>query len=222
MRKVIAGTFVSLDGVMQAPGGPEEDPTGGFRHGGWTAPYFDEAVGTFMGDLFSKPFELLLGRKTYEIFAAHWPYAEGGSDDFIAKLFNKTTKYVATSSNAHLTWNNSKALHDPATDVARLKREDGPDLQISGSSGLIQTLLAHDLIDEMRLLVFPVVLGSGKRFFGEGTKPGALKLERSTASPSGVTMNIYAPAGALKTGSFALEKPTDAELARREKMKREG
>lgn len=221
MRKVIAGAFVSLDGVMQAPGGPEEDPTGGFKHGGWTAPYFDEAVGEFMGETLSKPFELLLGRKTYEIFAAHWPHAEGGPDDAIAKLFNKTTKYVATSSTAPLAWNNSKALKAPATDVARLKREDGPDLQVSGSSGLIQTLLAHDLIDEMRLLVFPVVLGSGKRFFGNGTKANALKLERSKTSPSGVTMNIYTPAGAVRTGSFQLEKPTEAELLRREKMKRE-
>jgi dihydrofolate reductase len=221
MRKVIAGAFVSLDGVMQAPGGPEEDPTGGFKYGGWTAPYFDEAVGEFMGEMFSKPFELLLGRKTYEIFAAHWPYAEGGPDDAIAKLFNKTVKYVATSSKEPLTWSNSQALHAPETEVARLKREDGPDLQISGSSGLIQTLLAHDLIDEIRLLVFPVVLASGKRFFGHGAKAAALKLERSRTSASGVTMNTYTPAGAVKTGSFALEKPTDAEFARREKMKRE-
>jgi dihydrofolate reductase len=222
MRRVIAGAFVSLDGVMQAPGGLEEDPTGGFKYGGWTAPYFDEAVGEFMGETFSKPFELLLGRKTYEIFAAHWPYAEGGPDDAIARLFNKTVKYVATSSKAPLTWSNSKALNAPATEVARLKREEGPDLQISGSSGLIQTLLAHDLIDEIRLLVFPVVLASGKRFFGDGTKAQALKLERSTTSASGVTMNTYTPAGALKTGSFAPEKPTDAEVARREKIKRDG
>jgi dihydrofolate reductase len=221
MRKVIAGAFVSLDGVMQAPGGPEEDPTGGFKYGGWTAPYFDEAVGEFMGETFSKPFELLLGRKTYEIFAAHWPYAEGGPDDAIAKLFNQTTKYVATSSMAPLTWTNSKAVHAPAIDVARLKREDGPDLQVSGSSGLVQTLLAHDLIDEIRLLVFPIVLGSGKRFFGSSAKAGALKLERTRTSASGVAMNVYTPAGAVKTGSFQLEKPTDAELARREKMKRE-
>jgi len=220
MRKVIAGAFVSLDGVMQAPGGPEEDPTGGFKYGGWTAPYFDETVGEFMGETFSKPFELLLGRKTYEIFAAHWPYAEGGPNDAIAKLFNRTTKYVATSSTAPLTWRNSKALREPPADVARLKREDGPDLQVSGSGGLIQTLLAHDLIDEMRLLVFPVVLGPGKRFFGNGTKAGALKLERSRTSQSGVTMNVYTPAGALKTGSFQLEKPSDAEIERREKMKR--
>ena len=221
MRKVIASAFVSLDGVMQAPGGPEEDPTGGFKFGGWTAGYFDQVLGEVMGEVFSQPFELLLGRKTYEIFAAHWPYAEGGSDDFIAKLFNNAVKYVATSSNAPLAWTNSRAIHAPATDVARLKREDGPDLLIQGSSGLIQTLLAHDLIDEIRLLVYPVVLGSGKRFFGNGTKPTQLKLERSRTSSTGVTVNIYTPAGAVKTGSFQSREPSAAELARRERMKRE-
>ena len=222
MRKVIATAFVSLDGVMQAPGGPEEDPTGGFKYGGWTAPYFDEVLGQAVGEAFSKPFDLLLGRKTYEIFAAHWPYAEGGEDDFIAKLFNRTTKYVATRSPAALTWKNSVAIHDPAAEIARLKRQEGPDLLIQGSSVLIQTLLKNDLIDEINLLVFPVVLGSGKRFFGEGAKATALKLESSKISPSGVTLNTYEPAGAVKTGSFALEKPSEAELKRRERMKREG
>ena len=219
MRKVIAGAFVSLDGVMQAPGGPQEDPTGGFKHGGWTAPYFDEAVGQTMDETLSKPFDLLLGRKTYEIFAAHWPYVEGGPDDFIAKLFNKTTKYVATTSSAPLTWKHSVAIHEPATDVAQLKRQEGPDLLIQGSSVLIRTLLENDLIDQMNLLVFPVVLGSGKRFFGDGVKAGALSLKSSKTSPSGVTMNTYTPAGPVKTGSFALERPTEAELVRREKMR---
>ena len=207
---------------MQAPGGPEEDPTGGFKYGGWVAPYFDETVGPVMGALFAKPFDLLLGRKTYEIFAAHWPYAEGGSDDAIAKPFNRARKYVATSSKAPLSWNNAVALHDAATDVARLKREDGPDLLIQGSSVLVQTLLKHALIDEFTMLVFPVVFGAGKRFFGAGTKPSALKLVRSKTSPSGVTMNTYTPAGAVKTGDFTLANPSDAELARRERMKREG
>jgi dihydrofolate reductase len=221
MRKVIAGAFVSLDGVMQAPGGPEEDPTGGFKYGGWTAPYFDEAVGQAMDDTFSRPFDLLLGRKTYEIFAAHWPYLEGGPDDFIAKLFNKATKYVATTSGAPLTWQPSVALHEPAADVARLKRQDGPDLLIQGSSVLIQTLLENDLIDQMNLLVFPVVLGRGKRFFGDGAKAMALSLESSNTSPSGVTLNRYTPAGSVKTGSFASATPSEAELVRREKMKQE-
>lgn len=222
MRKVVASAFVSLDGVMQAPGGPEEDSTGGFKYGGWTAPLFDETVGAAMGEIFARPFELLLGRKTYDIFAAHWPHAEGGPDDAIAKLFNKMRKYVATRSSGPLSWSNSVAIHDAATDVARLKRETGPDLMVQGSSGLVQTLLRHDLIDELTLLVFPVVLGSGKRFFGEGAQPRTLKLQSSKTSPSGVTMNRYTPAGALKTGSFALENPTPAETARREKMKREG
>ncbi len=222
MRKVIATAFVSLDGVMQAPGGPEEDPTGGFKYGGWTAPYFDEVGGQIMREAFSKPLDLLLGRKTYEIFAAYWPYAEGGEDNFIARPFNKTRKYVATHSTAPLTWNNSVAIHDAAIDVAKLKRENGPDLLTQGSSVLIQTLLEHGLIDEINLLIFPVVLGSGKRFFGDGAKGTALKLERSKTTPSGVTVNTYTPAGAVKTGSFGLDKPSDAELKRRERMKREG
>jgi dihydrofolate reductase len=222
MRKVIAGAFVSLDGLMQAPGTPEEDPTGGFEFGGWTAPFYDEAVGEALGETFSKPFALLLGRKTYEIFAAHWPYAEGGPDDGIAKLFNSTTKYVATASSAPLKWNNSRVLHHPAVDVARLKQEVGPDLLIQGSSVLTQTLLEHELVDQITLLVYPVVLGSGKRFFGVGSKPMALRLESSRPSPSGVTINTYTPAGPVKTGSFALEHPSEAELARRERMKREG
>ena len=222
MRKVIAGAFVSLDGVMQAPGGPEEDPTGGFKYGGWTAPYFDEAVGAQMGELFSKPYELLLGRKTYEIFAAHWPYAEGGPDDEIARQFNRITKYVATSSKAPLTWKNSVAIHDPVKDVRRLKEQDGPDLMIQGSANMIQTLLKHGLIDQFNLLIFPVLLGPGKRLFGEGAQGAELKLVSSKTSPSGVTMNSYTPSGPVRTGSFALETPTEAEKARREKMKREG
>ena len=222
MRKVIAAAFVSLDGVMQAPGGPEEDPTGGFKYGGWTAPYFDETVGAQMGEVFSKPYELLLGRKTYEIFAAHWPYAEGGPDDEIAKQFNRTTKYVATSSTAPLDWKNSVAIHDAAKDVRKLKEQDGPRLLIQGSSNLIQTLLKHGLIDQFNLLIFPVLLGPGKRLFGEGTQGAELKLTGSTSSPSGVTMNSYTPSGPVRTGSFAHDAPSEAEKTRREKMRREG
>jgi dihydrofolate reductase len=224
MRKVIASAFVSLDGVMQAPGAPQEDPTGGFNYGGWTVPYFvsDETLGQVISESFSRPFDLLLGRKTYDIFAAHWPHQEGGEDDFIAKRFNKTTKYVATRSSAPLTWNNSVALHKPAADVARLKQQNGPDLLIQGSSVLIQTLLENELIDRIDLLVFPLVLGKGKRFFGGDAKAQTLKLETSTTSPSGVTVNRYTPAGPVKTGSFAPDNPSQAELQRREKMKREG
>ena len=222
MRKVIASAFVSLDGIMQAPGGPQEDPTGGFKYGGWTAPYFDEILGQVMTEAFAKPFELLLGRKTYEIFAAHWPYEEGGEDDFIAKLFNKTKKYVATGSTAPLSWNNSVAMHNPAKDIARLKEGDGPDLLIQGSSVLTHTLLNQDLIDRISLLVFPVVLGSGKRFFADGAAAKALKLESSKTSSTGVTVVTYVPDGAVKTGSFAMQEPSKAELERRERMQREG
>jgi dihydrofolate reductase len=220
MRKVVAATFLSLDGVMQAPGGPEEDPTGGFSHGGWTFHYWDEAMGELMGKIFDEPFDLLLGRRTYEIFAAHWPYA--GEDDPIAKAFNRVTKYVATSSDKPLTWQNSVALHDVPAEVAKLKRQDGPKLLIQGSSVLIQTLLKHDLIDEIDLLVFPLVLGKGKRMFGEGATPAALKLVESKVSSTGVVMSSYRRAGEIKTGSFALEEPSEAEIARREKMAVEG
>jgi len=205
MRRVFASTFVSLDGVMQAPGGPGEDDSGGFAHGGWTVPHFDEAIGAAMGAVFSRPFSLLLGRKTYDIFAAHWPRAENGPDAQLAKLFNAATKYVATKSTAPLRWQNSVPLHDAAADVPRLKQADGPDLLIQGSSDLIQTLLTHGLIDEFRLLVFPVVLGGGKRLFGAGATGSALELVESRTSSTGVTICTYRPAGAVRTGSFALQ-----------------
>jgi dihydrofolate reductase len=202
MRKVIAGTFVSLDGVMQAPGGPEEDSSGAFHHGGWTVPYFDDVVGEGMRQLFERPYDLLLGRKTYDIFAAYWPNAEGGPDGDLARQFNRITKYVATRSAAPLAWNNSVALHDAVADVTRLKQGDGPDLMIQGSSDLIPPLLANGLIDEFTLLVFPVLLGSGKRLFGDGTAASALKLVSAKTSPSGVMIATYKPAGEVQTGSF--------------------
>jgi dihydrofolate reductase len=221
MRKVVAAAFGSLDGVMQAPGGPREDPTGGFAHGGWTVNYWDEPMGQFMGETFSSPFDLLLGRKTYEIFAAHWPFVEGS--DPTAESFNAVTKYVATSSTEPLTWTNSVALHgDVAAEIARLKQEDGPNLLTQGSSILLQTLLAHDLIDEFRLLIFPLVLGPGKRLFGQGTRLGALKLTATTVSTTGVIMSVYDRAGAISTGSFERQPPSEAEIARQERMKREG
>jgi dihydrofolate reductase len=219
MRKVLATAFVSLDGVMQAPGGPEEDPTGGFTLGGWTFPYWDEAIEQVMGGIFSVPYELLLGRKTYEIFNAHWPNAK---DDPFADALNNVRKYVATTSQAPLTWKNSIAIHDVPKDIARLKREDGPTLMTQGSSELIQTLLKHDLIDRFTLLVYPVVLGKGKRLFGAGTMPATLKLVDSKASPSGVTISTYERAGEVKVGSFAHAEPSAEELKRRERMKREG
>jgi dihydrofolate reductase len=216
MRKIVAATFVSLDGVMQAPGGPEEDPTGDFNYGGWTFHYWDDAMGGVMDETFSKPFALLLGRKTYDIFAAHWPYRP---DDPIGKAFNAATKYVATHSPETLNWENSQSLgSDVVASLRKLKQEDGPVLLIQGSSELIQTLLAADLIDEFRLLIFPLVLGRGKKLFGSGTMPAAFKLTGSQASTTGVLMAAYERAGEIKTGSFALEEPTEAELERRRNL----
>ena len=222
MRKVITGAFVSLDGVMQAPGGPEEDPTRGFKFGGWVVPHTDEVFGQAVDKMFGQPFDLLLGRKTYEIFAAHWPYAEGGEDDSIAKLFNSTTKYVATRSTMDLTWTGSVALHDAAADVARLKREDGPALVTQGSSDLIQTLLANDLIDEINTFTFPIVLGNGKKLFDKGAKPAAFKLVDNRVTTTGVVIACYHRAGDVVTGDYAMDPPTPAEIARRERMRREG
>ncbi|WP_349433324.1 dihydrofolate reductase family protein [Pararhizobium sp. A13] len=221
MRKVVAATFLSLDGVMQAPGGPDEDPIGGFTLGGWTVNYWDHVMAEAMGEIFSEPFELLLGRKTYEIFAAHWPYV--GEDDPIGRLFNSVTKYVATTSTEPLTWQNSVALNgDVATEVKKLKQGDGPILLLQGSGDLIQTLLSADLIDEFTLLTFPLVLGRGKRLFAKGALPAALKLTLSLVSTTGVTINTYVRDGEIKPGSFALAEPTAAELERRARMAREG
>jgi dihydrofolate reductase len=216
MRKLVVNTFVSLDGIMQAPGGPEEDPTAGFGHGGWSVPFWDEQMGQAMTEFMAKPFDLVLGRKTYEIFAAHWPH----TDEPGAAELNRATKHVASRTLDTLAWENSHLLEgDLGEAVARLKREDGPELQVHGSSNLIQTLLRHGLIDEFRVWIFPVVLGSGKRLFGEGAPPAALKLVDTQVSNTGVVMATYEPAGELQTGSFALEEPTEAELRRREGMR---
>jgi len=219
MRKIVGAAFVSLDGVMQAPGGPDEDPTGGFAFGGWTSPYWDEKLGAAMETLFAAPFDLLLGRKTYEIFAAHWPhYAENP----IGETFNRVAKHVVTSSTAPLSWANSHAINDGIEGVARLKASNGPDLLIQGSSALYPALLEKSLIDRVLLMTFPVVLGTGKRLFAQGVRPGALKLIDSKVSTTGVLIASYEPAGAVEHGSFATKAPSQAELARREKMKREG
>lgn len=216
MRKIIASTFVSLDGVMQAPGGPEEDPVGGFKFGGWTFHYFDEVAGTAMDELFSKPFALLLGRRTYDIFAAYWPYQK----DSIADAFNPATKYVATHRPNSLTWQNTQSLGpDVVARLRQLKQEAGPDLLIQGSGNLIQTLLANGLIDEIRLMIFPLVLGKGKRLFGDDALAAAFKLTKSQASSTGVIMASYERAGEVKTGSFATEKPSEAEIERRKNWK---
>jgi dihydrofolate reductase len=224
MRKIVVGTFMSLDGVMQAPGGPEEDPTGGFKYGGWSTTYWDDAIEKTMGDTFSQPFDLLLGRKTYDIFAAHWPFVEQDpvADNFdklngdIAKMFNGIVKYVATHRPESLTWQNSEALSsDIPGRLRELKASDGPPLLVQGSSELIQSLLEHDLVDEFRLLIYPLVLGKGKRLFGNGTQPAGFKVTKSAVSPSGVILVTYERSGGIKTGSFAMENPTEAELERR-------
>jgi len=207
MRKIIVSAFVSLDGVMQGPGGPEEDRTGGFEYGGWVAGYFDEVVGTAMGEIFAAPYDLLLGRTTYDIFAAHWPrITDPSQPDFaIAEQFNRITKYVATHRPESLGWQNSRALGpDPVAALRELKQTDGPVLLTQGSSDFVQTLFAHDLVDELRILTFPIVLGPGKRLFGAGAKPAGFRLASSKVSPNGVVIAAYARAGAVKTGSFAL------------------
>jgi len=212
MRKIIASTFVSLDGVMQAPGGPDEDPVNGFRFGGWVFPYADDTMGSVIGALFAKPFALLLGRRTYDIFAAYWPY----QDDDIARAFNPAVKYVATHRPETLTWQNSQSLGpDIVAALRKIKQEDGPDLLIQGSGNLIQTLLANELIDEMTVLTFPLLLGKGKRLFEGGAAPGALKLTRSAVSSTGIVVATYERDGAVRTGSFASDQPSEAELERR-------
>lgn len=223
MRKVIVAAFVSMDGVMQAPGGPQEDPTGGFEFGGWVAPLVaDPVFGAEIGKLFEQPFDLLLGRRTYDIFAAHWPFAEGGPNDEIARVFNRITKYVATRKGVELSWKGSVALSDAAHDVAKLKQEDGPALVTQGSSELVHSLLAADLVDEIRTFTFPVLLGKGKRLFDTSSRPRTFTLTHSAVSPAGLIAATYLRDGEVKVTTVpGAEEPTPAELARREKLKRE-
>jgi len=201
MRKLIVTTFLTLDGVMQAPGGPEEDLTGDFALGGWSVNYWDDEMGEVMDKWMAQPFDLLLGRKTYEIFAAFWPHA---SEEQGAKPLNDATKFVASRTLHSLDWKPSVLIEgDAAEGVAALKREEGPELQVHGSGNLIQTLLRHQLVDEFRLWTFPLVLGRGKRLFSDGTIPAGLKLVDSTLSSTGVMIGTYVPAGEIVTGSFA-------------------
>ncbi len=217
MRRLIASTFVSLDGIMQAPGGPEEDPTGGFTLGGWTFGYFDEGVDISASGFDGKDRELVLGRRTYEIFEAYWPYQP--DENPIAKTLNAAKKYVASRTLTALHWNNSTLLHGDAVGaIIALKAQPGPDLQIIGSGNLIQTLHAASLIDEYNVWTFPVVLGRGKRLFGETARPCALRLIRSQVSTTGVVMSTYVPGGDVRPGSFASATPSEKELARRKKM----
>jgi dihydrofolate reductase len=217
MRELIVNTFLTLDGVMQAPGGPEEDPSGSFEHGGWSFGYWDEEMERAMGELMSKPFDLVLGRKTYDIFAAHWPQ----SDEPGAEPLNKATKHVASTTLTDLEWENSKLIEGEVPDGVRaLKQQDGPELQVHGSANLIQTLLKHGLIDEFRLLIFPLVLGEGKRLFDGGTVPAGFELASSQVSSSGVIMASYRSGAEIKYGSFAADTPSEAELARRAAQER--
>jgi dihydrofolate reductase len=199
MRKIIVLTFLTLDGVMQAPGGPGEDDSGGFTYGGWTVPYFDEFLGKVMTEQMSKPFDLLLGRKTFELFASYWPYHEDEGSGI-----NNATKYVVSKTLTTHEWKKSVFLKGNVVDeMKKLKQQDGPDLQVHGSWNLIQTLMEHDVIDEFWLKIFPVTLGMGKRLFDTGTFPASYTLVESQTSPLGVIIAILKRAGEVKTGSFA-------------------
>ena len=220
MRKLIASTFASLDGVMQAPGGPEEDPTGGFALGGWMFGFADESMDISDSGFDGKDRELLLGRRTYEIFEAYWPYQP--DDHPVARTLNAAKKHVASRTLTALRWNNSTLLHgDVVPAIIALKSQPGPDLQIIGSGCLIQTLQAASLIDEYNVWTFPVVLGRGKRLFSETAEPSALRLVRSQVSTTGVVMSTYVPGGDIQPGSFASAEPSEQELARRRRMANE-
>lgn len=200
MRKLYVLTFVSLDGVMQGPGGPEEDTSGGFTRGGWTFGYFDEVVGQEMAQEMAREFDLLLGRRTYDIFASYWPHQTGPE----AAPINRATKYVATHRPLPKEWPKSVRLEGDVVQAVRdLKKGDGPDLQVHGSGAFIQTLLRNDLVDELWLKTFPVTIGSGRRLFEDGTLYAGFRLLESTTSPSGVIIARYARAGDVKSGSFA-------------------
>ena len=216
MRKIIAITHVTLDGIMQAPGGPEEDPRGGFTQGGWAMLFGDEVGGEALSKIMAGEFDLLLGRRTYEIFAAYWPYA---GDNPIAKAFNKATKYVVTHSLDRFDWVNTQPMKGDAVDeIRRLKASDGSELHLWGSSELLQTLIAAELVDEFRVWIYPVVLGKGKRLFENGVPPRGLTLVESRSTTKGVLLNTYRPAGPLSRRALDPENPSKAELARRRKL----
>jgi len=221
MRKITVGAFVSLDGVMQAPGGPTEDPTKGFKFGGWFTPYFDQEFGEEVDRIFQEKFDLLLGRKTYEIFAAHWPYAEGSEHDEIAQLFKGINKYVVSGSgDVDTSWAGSVLLRDVEA-LKRLKQADGPNLVTQGSTELVHALLANDLVDALSIFTAPVLLGGGKKLFADGSAPHAYRLIRSRISSSGIMIAHYERDGDVKIGDTALDSPSAAETARQVRMQRE-
>lgn len=224
MRKIIVGAMVSLDGVMQAPGGPSEDPTGGFRYGGWVMPFSDQEFGEELDGLFSGEFDLLLGRKTYEIFAAYWPYynEEEANYSGIARIFNRVKKYVVSpSGDVDTSWQGSVLLRDLVA-IKRLRQEDGPRLITQGSTQLVHALLAHDLVDALSIFTVPIILGGGKKLFADGSAPHAYTLARSRVSSQGVMVGHYERAGEIQIGGEPLATPSPAEAARQERMRHEG
>ena len=216
MRRLIGAAFVSLDGVMQAPGGPDEDPTGGFALGGWLFDYFDEAVSARIDALFAGEFDLLLGRRTYDIFAAYWPFAEGENAS-LGRRFDRAAKYVVTRGDQPLDWQNSHRLAELGA-LAEIKAGDGPDLIIQGSSTLYPQLLAAGLIDQLVVMTFPLLLGAGKRLFGEGSPPRAMEMLDHQVTPGGAVIASYAPGAEVAPGSFPSEPPSPAEIARRRRI----
>lgn len=223
MRKLIVGAMVSIDGVMQGPGGPREDPTNGFEFGGWVMPYYDEVFGEEIDRLFSNEFDLLLGRKTYEIFAAYWPYYdESAADGGIAKRFNEIKKYVVSQSgDVDTGWAGTVLLRDLEA-VKRLKQQSGGDLVTQGSTALVHALLAADLVDSICVITVPIVLGRGKKLFADGSAPHAYALSRSRVSSNGTMIAIYERGGEIQNGNTELDSPSEREIARRARMKREG
>jgi dihydrofolate reductase len=216
MRRIVGATFVTLDGVMQGPGGPSEDPTGGFEYSGWLPPVGDEAIEEKIGELFGRPFDLLLGRRTYDIFAAYWPYAP----DEMAQIrdpFNACTKYVVTRGGQPLDWQNSKRVAT-VEDLGRIKQGEGPDLVIQGSGTLYPQLLDAGLLDELTLMISPLVLGQGKRLFGDGTPARTLKMTGHKVSEAGSIIATFAPAGPVETGSYVAGEPSEREQARQAAM----
>lgn len=208
MRQLVVGTFLTLDGVMQAPGGPDEDREGGFRHGGWLVPYFDDKFAELMTGWTKRAGGFLLGRKTYEIFAASWPKSTDPSDE-IATALNSRPKYVASRTLERVDWNNSWLLRGSlAEEVTKLKREEGGEIQVHGSGNLIQTLLKHDLVDTLRLWQFPVVIGAGKRLFGEGAIPASYRLADLQQTASGATLLVYERAGGVTYGEVEVGQDT--------------
>jgi dihydrofolate reductase len=210
MRKLVVLSFITLDGVMQAPGGPGEDDSGGFKYGGWSVGYFDDFLGNVMSEQMGHPFDLLLGRKTYDIFAAYWPQVK----DETGAGINRAKKYVVSHRPVNLDWKTTVPINgDVAGKIKQLKKDDGPEIQVHGSGNLIQTLLQNDLVDEFWLKTFPVSVGTGKRLFAEGTMPAGFTVIESRISPAGVVASSYARAGDIKLGSFELT-PSSEEASR--------